>query len=63
MLSHLLLYRDLNAKAVLFLLVLEVAIFWGDYDHALLVSLQEQLEAILVVRFLCFSFFGVLNMS
>lgn len=63
MLSHLLLYRDLNAKAVLFLLVLEVAIFWGDYDNALLVSLQEQLEAILVVRFLCFSFFGVLNMS
>lgn len=63
MLSHLLLYRDLNAKAILFLLVLEVAIFWGDYDNALLVSLQEQLEAILVVRFLCFSFFGVLNMS
>lgn len=63
MLSHLLLYRDLNAKAVLFLLVLEVAIFLGDYDNALLVSLQEQLEAILVVRFLCFSFFGVLNMS
>lgn len=63
MLSHLLLYRDLNAKAVLFLLVLEVAIFWGDYDNALLVSLQEQLEAILLVRFLCFSFFGVLNMS
>lgn len=63
MLSHLLLYRDLNAKAILFLLVLEVAIFLGDYDNALLVSLQEQLEAILVVRFLCFSFFGVLNMS
>lgn len=63
MLSHLLLYRDLNAKAILFLLVLEVAIFLGDYDNALLVSLLEQLEAILVVRFLCFSFFGVLNMS
>lgn len=63
MLSHLLLYRDLNAKAILFLLVLEVAIFLGDYDNALLVSLQEQLEAILLVRFLCFSFFGVLNMS